>query len=145
MAKKRKRQDHSSKFGSRTKSVRLDLGSSAFCARCMEMTATPSGLKALRSSRGYRHHDRSELSFYSRSCLFCNGLFAQLCHDWKPDVPGQLYLFEKDINSGNSYYSYCYQKTIEAMIIQNIRDVSCRGNDSVVARATFDVCKWEYV
>jgi len=138
MGGKRKRQtpnSESDELKQRAKEISRQIRPTApsLCARCVAVTGTASGLKSLRSSRGYKHYDLSELSFYSRSCVFCNGLFAQLYQDWKPGNFGRLYLLEK-VPSSN-----WVSTTIEARVMKRTGSGSKGRTDDAIPAATFDI------
>jgi len=138
MSGKRKRRtpdSESDELKQRAKEISRQIRPTApsLCARCVTVTGTASGLESLRSSRGFKHYNLSELSFYSRSCVFCNGLFAQLYQDWKPGHSGRLYLFENyPSNIGAS-------KTIEARVMKRTGSGSQGRTDDAIPSAAFDI------
>lgn len=64
------------------------------CDCCITMTTTIGGLCSLKSTTGYRHHNREELvSCAHLGCPFCYWTYSLLRHMWEHSSPGRLYIF----------------------------------------------------
>ena len=65
-----------------------------FCNRCTTMTMDLIGLQCLKSTSGYKHHNRPELASHARrGCPFCFWIYSELRHVWEEDSPGRVYIF----------------------------------------------------
>jgi hypothetical protein len=58
------------------------------------MTMTDLGLQCLKSTSGFKHHNRPELAAHARrGCPFCFWIYSELRHVWEQDSPGRVYIF----------------------------------------------------